>query len=113
MTGEWNGGMLSQVADRFRILAEATRLRILAALCDHPELTVSQLVELTGLGQANLSKHLQLLYSGGFVVRRREGLYVWYALADREAADFCDRMRARLEREREREHIAASGRLAR
>jgi ArsR family transcriptional regulator len=113
MTGEWDGGMLSQVADRFRILAEATRLRIIAALCDHSELTVSQLVELTGLGQANLSKHLQLLYASGFVIRRREGLYVWYALADREAAEFCDRMCARLERERERQHTAVSERLAR
>lgn len=91
--------VLSQVAERFRLLGEPARLRILNTLREHRELTVTQLVELTGLGQANLSKHLQLLHAAAFVSRRREGLYVWYAIADQETVELCDLMCARIDRE--------------
>jgi ArsR family transcriptional regulator len=91
--------VLSRVAERFRLLGEPARLRIINALREHRELTVTQLVELTGLGQANLSKHLQLLHAAAFVSRRREGLYVWYAIADQETIELCDLMCARLDRE--------------
>ncbi|HET9604757.1 MAG TPA: metalloregulator ArsR/SmtB family transcription factor [Gemmatimonadales bacterium] len=91
--------LLAQVAECFRLLGEPARLRVVNALREHRELTVTQLVELTGLGQANLSKHLQLLHAAAFVSRRREGLYVWYAIADRETIELCDVMCARLERE--------------
>lgn len=93
--------VLSRVAGCFRLMGEPARLRILNALRDNRELTVTQLVELTGLGQANLSKHLQLLHGAAFVSRRREGLYVWYAIADQETIELCDLMCARLDREAE------------
>ncbi|HET8634085.1 MAG TPA: metalloregulator ArsR/SmtB family transcription factor [Gemmatimonadales bacterium] len=93
--------VLSQVAECFRLMGEPARLRILNTLRDNRELTVTQLVELTGLGQANLSKHLQLLYAAAFVSRRREGLYVWYSIADQETIELCDLMCARLDREAE------------
>jgi DNA-binding transcriptional ArsR family regulator len=91
--------LLHQVAECFRLLGEPARLRIINVLRQHRELTVTQLVELTGLSQANLSKHLQLLHAASFVSRRREGLHVWYAVADRDTIELCDRMRARLEAE--------------
>ena len=91
--------VLGRVAERFRLLGEPARLRILNVLRENHELTVTQLVELTGLGQANLSKHLQLLHAAAFVSRRREGLYVWYTIANRETIELCDLMCARLERE--------------
>lgn len=93
--------VLSRVAERFRLLGEPARLRILNVLRENRELTVTQLVELTALGQANLSKHLQLLHAAAFVSRRREGLYVWYAIADQQTVELCDLMCARLEREPE------------
>ncbi|MEO7135254.1 MAG: metalloregulator ArsR/SmtB family transcription factor, partial [Vicinamibacterales bacterium] len=61
---------LEAVADRFKVLAEPARLTVLNALRELP-LSVSDLVDETGLNQANLSKHLQLLYSYGFVGRQR------------------------------------------
>jgi ArsR family transcriptional regulator len=91
--------VLSRVAERFRLLGEPARLRILNVLRENRELTVTQLVELTALGQANLSTHLQLRHAAAFVSRRREGLYVWYAIADQETIELCDLMCARLERE--------------
>ena len=50
--------MIELVAERFRALAEPARLHIMQALRSG-EKTVGDLVEVTGLGTANVSKHLQ------------------------------------------------------
>ena len=88
--------MLSMVAERFKALAEPTRLQILKCL-QSGEMSVNELVEETGLGQGNVSKHLQLLHTLGFVSRRKEGLFVYYALADRSVFRLCDIMCGRIE----------------
>jgi DNA-binding transcriptional ArsR family regulator len=90
--------MLELVAARFKALGEPTRLRILSVLRDG-ESTVSELVDATGLGQANVSKHLRMLHDLGFVERRREGLYAVYSLADQDVFTLCDLICGRLERE--------------
>jgi DNA-binding transcriptional ArsR family regulator len=90
--------MMALVAERFKALGEPARLRLLNALRGG-ERTVSKLMEDTGLSQANVSKHLQLLHSLGFVIRRKEGLYVRYALADEDVFALCDLMCGRLVRE--------------
>lgn len=87
--------MFPRVAERFKALGEPARLRILDALRDG-ELTVGDLVERTALNQANLSKHLQLLYGLGFVERRKDGLFVYYRLADEHVFQLCDIMCRRL-----------------
>ena len=86
------------VAERFKALAEPARLQILNTL-RNGELTVSELVEETGLGQANVSKHLQLLHAMAFVSRRKDGLYVYYFIGDRSVFRLCDLMCGRLEAE--------------
>ncbi|MEO7713858.1 MAG: metalloregulator ArsR/SmtB family transcription factor [Gemmatimonadaceae bacterium] len=90
--------VLVLVAERFKALAEPARLQILNCLRGG-ELTVTELVEETEFGQANVSKHLQLLHTLGFVNRRKEGLYVYYALADKSVFQLCDVMCGRLEAE--------------
>jgi DNA-binding transcriptional ArsR family regulator len=87
--------LLRLVAERFRVLGEPARLDILNAL-RHGELTVTELAAATGLAQANLSRHLQLLHATGFVRRRKAGLFVHYALADRDVFRLCDIMCGRL-----------------
>ena len=89
---------LALVAERLRALAEPARLEILNEL-RAGERTVSELVEATGLGQANVSKHLQLLLAAGFVRRRKVGLYAYYALADQDVFRICDIMCGRLAKE--------------
>lgn len=81
--------LLEDVAARFKVLAEPARLQVLNALAAGP-LNVSALMEATGLNQANLSKHLQMLHAHGFVSRRREGLFVYYGLADDSVFTLCD-----------------------
>jgi ArsR family transcriptional regulator len=88
--------LFDQVADRFRALGEPARLRILSALRAR-ELTVGDLCERTTLNQANLSKHLQLLHTLGFVSRRKDGLFVYYSLAGDDIFQLCDIMCGRLE----------------
>jgi DNA-binding transcriptional ArsR family regulator len=90
--------VLVLVAERFKALAEAARLQILDSLRGG-EMTVTELVAETALGQANVSKHLQLLHTLGFVSRRKDGLFVYYALADRRVFQLCDIMCGRLETE--------------
>lgn len=90
--------LLELIAERFRALGEPARLGILNALRER-EMTVSELMRATGLGQANASKHLQLLHSLGFVERRKEGLNVHYRLADADVFQLCDLMCGRLVKE--------------
>jgi DNA-binding transcriptional ArsR family regulator len=82
---------LRVVAQRFKVLAEPARLEVLNVLRAGP-LNVSELIAETGLNQANLSKHLQLLHANGFVTRRRDGLFVIYQLADASVFQLCDLM---------------------
>lgn len=86
------------VADRFKVLAEPARLSILDALRGG-ERTVSELVEKTGLLQANVSKHLRLLHAHGFVKRRRNSQFVHYSAADRAVFRLCDAMCDHIENE--------------
>ncbi len=90
--------VLGLVAERFKALSEPARLQILSALRDG-EMTVTDVVDSTGLGQANASKHLQFLFSAGFVDRRKEGLFVYYTLAGKDVFRLCDIMCGRLEQE--------------
>ena len=82
--------VIMRVAERFKVLAEPARLEILNALRGG-ERSVTELVRETGLGQANLSKHLQLLHAHGFVARRKDGVSVYYVLAE-SVDDLCDIM---------------------
>lgn len=90
--------LLELVADRFKVLADQARLRILSVLRDG-EQSVTDIVDRTGLSQANVSKHLSLLHHVGFVRRRKEGLYTYYALADKDVFRLCDVMCGRIEAE--------------
>lgn len=88
--------LLTLVAERFKALSEPARLALLAALRVR-EATVGELVERVDLSQANVSKHLRLLHAMGFVTRRKDGLFVYYALADRHVFELCDIICGRLE----------------
>ena len=81
-----------------------------AAMTAPGELSVGQLVETTGLTQANVSKHLQLLLVHNLVARRKEGLFVYYHIADQSVFQLCELVCNRLEREvRERQRRLVRG----
>src|SRR5690554_3239437 len=92
--------LLELVAECFKALAEPARLTILNALREG-EMSVSELMERTELGQANLSKHLQVLHRLNFVDRRKDGLFVYYRLSDDDVFHLCNLVCGRIEREAE------------
>src|SRR3990172_4630441 len=72
---------LALKAKLFRGLGDPSRLSILDALRNGP-LTVSEIVEATGLSQSNASNHLACLRDCGLVVAEQAGRYVTYHLSD-------------------------------
>ncbi|WP_238588138.1 ArsR/SmtB family transcription factor [Gemmatimonas phototrophica] len=86
------------VAERFKALSDRARLSLLQELRTGPR-TVNDLVEATGMGQANVSRHLAQLFANGLVSRERDGVYVRYELADKDVLKLCELVCGRLETE--------------
>lgn len=80
---------LEQIALRFKLLSDPMRLRILHAL-QEGELSVNQLVKLTGSSQPNISKHLNILRTTGMVKRRQESNQAFFSIAAPFIFDLCD-----------------------
>jgi DNA-binding transcriptional ArsR family regulator len=80
---------LEIIANRLKMLSDPTRLKILHTL-QNGEKSVQELVELTGAGQANISKHLSMLASHTIVGRKRRGLNVYYHITDESIFTICD-----------------------
>ena len=78
------GGDFTAVADIFRLLDDASRVRIFWLLC-HCEECVIDLSELTGMSSPALSHHLRVLKEARLVVTRREGKEVYYRAAETPA----------------------------
>lgn len=68
-------------AKLFRGFADPSRLSILEALRDR-HMTVTDIVEATGLSQSNVSNHLSCLHDCGLVTRDQKGRFVEYRLSD-------------------------------
>jgi DNA-binding transcriptional ArsR family regulator len=81
--------LVELIADRFRALAEPTRIKLLDRLREG-EATVLELTALVGTTQQNVSKHLNLLQHAGIVARRRQGNYAYYRIADETVYALCE-----------------------
>ena len=79
---------LETIASRFRALGEVSRLHLIRAL-QSGEKNVTDLVEITGLSQPNVSRHLAVLVAAGLLGRRKDGLSVLYKIVDESLADIC------------------------
>jgi DNA-binding transcriptional ArsR family regulator len=66
-------------------MGDGPRLRVLEFL-SHGECCVTELVEATGEKFPTVSQRLRVLRAEGLVTRRRDGLHVYYSLADRHVA---------------------------
>lgn len=70
------------LADRFKLLAEPGRVRMIYALLDAGELCVSDLADLIGHSESATSHQLRQLRLAGLVRARRQGREVFYGVAD-------------------------------
>jgi DNA-binding transcriptional ArsR family regulator len=80
---------LSLMADFFKVLSEVSRLQIVCALKAGAK-NVTEIIEETGLGQANVSKHLKMLTQAGVVAREQRGVCVYYRIANPFLFELCD-----------------------
>jgi DNA-binding transcriptional ArsR family regulator len=74
--------ILATMAKKFRLIGEPTRLAILHTLMKGKEKNVGQVVTETGRSEVNVSRHLKQLAKAKMVMRRKEGLQVFYRLSD-------------------------------
>lgn len=81
--------LVEQIAQRFRVIGEPTRIRILDRLRDG-EATVQELADVLDTTQQNASKHLAVLHSAGIVARRRDGNRVYHDIADHTVLELCE-----------------------
>ncbi len=88
-------------------LANPKRLEVIDQLRQE-EMSVTELAEVLGIGQSNLSQHLAIMRQKGIVTTRREGLNVFYKLSNPKIIQACDLMRQVL-----LEHLETAAELAR
>ena len=83
--------LIELIAQRFRVLAEPMRIKLLDQLRGG-EATVSELQDALGATQQNVSKHLGILHAAGMVTRTKDGNHVRYSIADEAVFELCEQV---------------------
>ena len=81
--------LVELIAQRFRVIGEPMRIRLLDALRGGP-LTINELTEALGATQQNVSKHIGVLAQAGIVGRERDGNRVRCYIADDTVFELCE-----------------------
>jgi DNA-binding transcriptional ArsR family regulator len=81
--------LVELIAQRFRVIGEPMRIRLLDALRDGP-LTINELTEALGASQQNVSKHIGVLAQAGVVARSKDGNRVRVSIADDTIFELCE-----------------------
>ncbi len=76
---------IAELADMFRLLGDATRLRIVLACLEGPA-AVSDIAHRLGLSPSLVSHHLRLLRAARLVRAEKKGKHVFYAAADHQVS---------------------------
>jgi len=72
---------MRRTVELFKALADETRLRILSLLSSG-ELCVCEITKVLDIGQPKASRHLAVLRQADLVSDRREGMWMYYSLAE-------------------------------
>jgi DNA-binding transcriptional ArsR family regulator len=83
--------LVELIAERFRVIGEPMRIRLLDLLRDR-DATVQELADALGTTQQNASKHLLVLHRAGIVSRRKEGTSVFYSIEDESVYALCEQV---------------------
>ena len=95
--------LVELIAQRFRVLGEPTRIKLLDRLREG-EATVLELTSAIGTTEQNVSKHLGVLRRDGIVARRKQGNYSYYSIADAGVFDLCEHVCGSLQKQLEALH---------
>ncbi len=80
--------LIPRIVERFKALADETRIRLLVRLQQSPA-NVNTLSEELGVAQASTSKHLSVLRQVGLVESDRQGTSIVYRLSDDSIEELC------------------------
>jgi DNA-binding transcriptional ArsR family regulator len=83
--------LIELVAQRFRVLGEPMRIKLLDRLREG-DATVGELQQALGASQQNVSKHLGILYDAGMVSRAKHGNHTSYSISDPGVFELCDQV---------------------
>ena len=83
--------LIELVAQRFRVLGEPMRIKLLDQLRES-DATVGELQQALQASQQNISKHLGVLHAAGMVNRTKDGNHTRYAISDPSVFDLCDQV---------------------
>lgn len=83
--------LVELIAQRFRVLAEPMRIKLLDRLRGG-EATITELQDALGATQQNVSKHLGTLHAAGMVARTKDGNHVRYSIADEGVFELCEQV---------------------
>ena len=81
--------LVELIAQRFRVIGEPMRIRLLDALRDGP-MTINELTAALGGSQQNVSKHIGVLAQAGIVAREKDGNHVRCSIADDSIFELCE-----------------------
>ena len=99
--------ILKLQADVCKIFANDKRLEIIDLLKNR-EMSNSELMQKTGLSKVTMSQHMNVLKSKGVIVVRREGVQLYYRIANPKIIQACNLMREVLiEQLQEREKVVS------
>ena len=90
--------LVDLIAQRFRLLAEPTRIKLLDAMRSGPA-TATDLQAATGASQQNVSKHLGMLVDSGMVHRVKDGNRAHFSVADETLFELCEQVCGSLRRQ--------------
>jgi len=83
--------LIELVAQRFRVLGEPMRIKLLDRLREG-EASVSELQDALGASQQNVSKHLGILHAAGLVNRAKQGNNILYSISDPSVFELCEQV---------------------
>ena len=83
--------LIDLVAQRFRVLGEPMRIKLLDRLREG-DATVGELQEALSTSQQNISKHLGILHAAGMVDRTKQGTHARYSISDPSVFELCDQV---------------------
>lgn len=83
--------LVELVAQRFRVLGEPMRIKLLDRLRDGSA-TVGELQRAVGATQQNVSKHLGILHGAGIVSRTKQGNHTHYEIVDPDVFELCEQV---------------------
>jgi DNA-binding transcriptional ArsR family regulator len=83
--------LIELVAQRFRVLGEPMRIKLLDRLREG-DATVGELQHALGASQQNISKHLGILHSAGMVSRTKHGNHTRYTISDPGVLELCEQV---------------------